>query len=52
MQRLGTRRIHASGGTVTPLVHSWAMSFVNVGTLGAVPGKRDLLVEILTSTLR
>ena len=24
------------------------MTFVNVGTLGAVPGKRDLLVEILT----
>lgn len=37
-----------SGGTVTPLVHSWTMTFVNVGTLGAVPGKRDLLVEILT----
>ena len=24
------------------------MTFVNVGTLGSVPGKRDLLVEILT----
>ena len=24
------------------------MAFVNVGTLGAVPGKLDLLVEILT----
>lgn len=24
------------------------MTFVNVGTLGAVPGTRDLLVEILT----
>lgn len=24
------------------------MTFVNVGTLGAVPGKRDLLIEILT----
>lgn len=24
------------------------MTFVNVGTLGSVPGKRDVLVEILT----
>lgn len=24
------------------------MTFVNVGTLGTVPGKRDLLVQILT----
>ena len=24
------------------------MTFVNVGTLGAVPGKRDPLVEVLT----
>lgn len=24
------------------------MTFVNVGTIGAIPGKRDLLVEILT----
>lgn len=24
------------------------MTFVNVGTLGAVPGKRDLLVDVLT----
>lgn len=38
----------ASPWTVTPLVHSWVMTFVNVGTLGAVHGKRDLLVEILT----
>ena len=38
----------ASGATVTPRVHSWVMTFVNVGTLGAVPGKLDLLVQILT----
>ena len=38
----------ASGVTVTSVVHSGVMTFVNVGTLGSIPGKRDLLVEILT----
>lgn len=37
-----------SGVTVTPHVHSGVMTFVNVGTIGSIPGKRDLLVEILT----